>query len=250
MRTTFVGVGEAFDENLANTSILVESNETSILLDCGFTAASAFWQTATRPLALDAIYLSHFHGDHYFGIPALLTRSVQERRSRPLVILGQPGVAKQVRDLVDMAYPNVLSKAQFDISFKVCEPDTTVQIKDMTLTFAMNDHPMPTQSVRIESHDTSIFYSGDGRPTLETRVLAQGCDLIVHESFSLEPDTPGHGTVDSSIQFAQETGASALALVHVRREVRKNNELEILARIQQADGVNVFLPKPGEVYTL
>ncbi|MDD4733003.1 MAG: ribonuclease Z, partial [Desulfovibrio sp.] len=61
MRMIFSGVGEAFDETLPNTSILLEGTDgESLLLDCGFTAASAFWSVASRPLDLGAVCLSHF----------------------------------------------------------------------------------------------------------------------------------------------------------------------------------------------
>ena len=82
MRVTFVGVGEAFDENLPNTSILVESAASSILLDCGFSAPRAFWKAADNAEGLDMIHVSHFHADHYFGIPALLARFTQEGRTK------------------------------------------------------------------------------------------------------------------------------------------------------------------------
>ncbi len=76
VKIKFIGVGEAFDEDLPNTSILVrardERNESSILLDCGFTAPPSFWKIAKDPDDLDAIWISHFHGDHFFVLPALL----------------------------------------------------------------------------------------------------------------------------------------------------------------------------------
>lgn len=250
MRITFAGVGEAFDENQANTSVLVETEETSVLLDCGFTAASAFWRVAERPLELDGVYITHFHGDHYFGLPALLVRSVEERRTLPLTIMGQEGIDSQIRQLMDMAYPNTLGKAQFPIHFLGCEPGREERVGDMVFSFAMNDHPMPSQSVRIDAEGKGVFYSGDGRPTPETQILARGCDLVIHESFSLEPDTPGHGTVDSSIAFAREAGAATLALVHVQRRIRSDGWLEIASKMERADGVKVFMPDAGTVINI
>ena len=49
MRVTFAGVGEAFDEKLPNTSLLVQSESSSILLDCGFTAACTLWDVIGNP---------------------------------------------------------------------------------------------------------------------------------------------------------------------------------------------------------
>lgn len=246
MRITFIGVGEAFDETVPNTSVLVESDTTSLLLDCGFTAAHAFWRTARAPLDLDGIYFTHFHGDHYFGIPALLLRFVDEGRTKPLTILGQPGVERQIRQLVDMAYPNVLSKAKFDISFRICMGCQEATVGNMTLSFAMGDHPLPSQAVRVDSQGKSMFFSGDGRPTDDTLTVATGCDLVIHESFSLEPETPGHGTVDSSLRFALEAGAEHLALVHLQRGIRQNHFEEIQSRMSQEGRLHIFIPNPGD----
>ena len=250
MRVTFAGVGEAFDDRLANTSLLVESAGTSLLIDCGFSAATELWAVSENPLELDGLYITHFHADHYFGIPALLVRFVQEGRTKPLVIMGQAGVEAQIHRLMDMAYPNSLSKAQFDLLFVECASGGDAVLGDMRLGFAMSDHPMTCLSVRVESGGKALFYSSDGRPTEATRTLAAGCDLVVHESYTLEPDTPGHGTVDSSIEFGQQAGAAVVALVHISREVRRDQLAEILDRCAKACGIRAVLPEPGDSLNL
>lgn len=246
MRVTFTGVGEAFDEQLANTSLLVESETNSLLVDCGFSAPAGFWKAAQAPLELDGVYITHFHGDHYFGLPALLVRSVEEGRIKPLTIMGQPGIGKRVEQLMELAYPNSLGKAKFSLEFVECVPAHEVFLGDMRFRFAVNDHPMPCLSIRVDCGGKSLFYSGDGRPTGETRALAAGCDLIVHESFSLELDKPGHGTVDSSIAFAQEAGARTVALVHMKRTVRRGRLPEVLQKCAMAEGLTAIVPEPDD----
>jgi ribonuclease Z len=250
LQVTFAGVGEAFDERLPNTSILVEAAGTSLLLDCGFTAASAFWRAAADPLNLDGVYITHFHGDHFFGLPALLVRSVDEGRTRPLTILGQPEVEHKVRSAMELAYEGVLAKSALPLSFVACQPDQPRTIGGLTLDFAYGDHPRPCLGVRVSGAGCSVFYSGDGRPTPATAALAAGCDLVVHESFSLDPDTPGHGTIGSSVEFARKAGVPRLALVHVQRGVRHGNLKEIQAAMEQAQELDVLLPEPGDKVVL
>ena len=250
MRVTFLGVGEAFDETLANTSLLVESDSGSILLDCGFTAPPSFWSLAERPLDLDGVYLTHFHGDHWFGLPALLVRSKEEGRTRPLTVLGQPGVEDRVRTLMELAYAGTLAKAGFELRFIECAPGREVDLAGFRLAFAAGDHSVPCLAVRVESGGKSLFFSGDGPPTEGTRTLASGCTLAVHESFSLDPVKPSHGTLDSSLAFARETGAEALALVHVNRRVRREERETILARLEKISLCRVWLPEPGERISL
>lgn len=250
MNITFAGVGEAFDEHRANTSLFVQSSTTSLLMDCGFTAATAFWAASSQPQDVDALYITHFHGDHYFGIPALIIRLREAGRTKPLTIIGQPGVRERVLKIMELAYPNTLAKADFTLAFMECTPEDTPTIGDLQLSFAMNDHPMPCQSIRVDCATASMFYSSDGRPTAETRALAHGCNLVVHESFSLEPDTPGHGTVDSSIAFAQEAEADILALVHIKRMVRQAQRETIVQRIENVQNCRILIPEPGDTLYL
>lgn len=250
MRITFAGVGEAFDETLPNTSILFQTQTCSLLADCGFTAATAFWRVADNPMDLDGIYISHFHGDHFFGLPALFIRFIDGGRTKPLIIFGQPGVEERVRGAMDLAYAGTLAKSGLQIEFIECTPESDHFFEDMRLRFAYGDHPKPCLGLRVDSGDLSAFYSGDGRPTADTLELAKGCTLVAHESFSLDPITPGHGTVDSSIAFARETGARGLALVHMNREVRHSNAEKVRKMIAEVEDMRVLLPMPGDFLDL
>lgn len=250
MHITFVGVGEAFDENQLNTSLLVETSGTSLLLDCGFSAPMGFWKAADRPLELDAIYISHFHGDHFFGIPALLVRMKQEGRTAPLIIMGQPGVEATLRQTLELAYPGSLDTASFDITYVECSAGQDRPLGDMSLRFAVSDHPRPCLAVRVDSAEGAFFYSGDGRPTEDTAALAKGVGLIVHESFTLENSMPGHGTVDGSIDFARRAGAQQLALVHIERSLRMQRYDELRQRISVSPDLHVFVPESGDSLTI
>ena len=172
MRIKFIGVGEAFDEDLSNTSIRVRkegnAGKSSILLDCGFTAPPPFWKSCPHQDDLDAIWISHFHGDHFFGLPALLTRFQEMGRAKPLLILGQHPIDRVVPQIVELAYPSILSKFTYDIRFLTIEPGETVEAAGVTWRCALNGHCQKCLAVRIDSGGKSIFYSGDGPGTDES----------------------------------------------------------------------------------
>ena len=99
MNVFFVGVGEACDAKHGNTSIHVQTvNDTCLLCDCGFSAAHSYFAFCDDPDQLDMVWNSHFHGDHFFGMPLLLLRFWEMKRSKPLVIAGQAGVEEHYRD--------------------------------------------------------------------------------------------------------------------------------------------------------
>ena len=257
MQVIFSGVGESCDEYQSNTSlILIHENRENphrphqILMDCGFTAAHAFWRHSPDPLNLDVVWISHFHGDHFFGLPLLLLRSWEENRRKPLTIVGPPDIEVKVKAAMELAYPNFFPRIQYPIKFTQATPDTGYDIADLKWSFAANGHSQQCLAVKISSPEKSIFYSGDGRPTPGSKALALGCDLIVHEAFTITTLQGGHGTVQGCIQFARKAGAPVLALIHVNRDVRNQQSARLKRTIGEVTDLTVLLPASGDQVTV
>jgi ribonuclease BN (tRNA processing enzyme) len=256
MQIQFIGVGEAFDERYPNTSILVSlkalEKESHVLLDCGFTAAAAYYAYAGLGAGLDAVWVSHFHGDHFLGLPLLLLRFWEEGRTKPLTVVGQPGVEEKIWFALELAYPGFRSRLGYSVHFFEAVAGKTLQLLGVQWSFAVNDHSVvtPCLAVRLDCHGRSLFYSGDGRPTLATAELAANVDLLVHEAFGLESETPGHGGVPGCLELARSVGACNLALVHVNRRVRREKAEAIRVMLTKAMGEQGFLPEPGDLITL
>ena len=254
MQIMFVGVGEAFDEHLPNTSILVltdgHGKKRQILLDCGFTAAHAFWRTSPNPMALDAVWVSHFHGDHFFGLPLLMLRFWEEGRTRSLTIVGQPGVEDKVMTAMVLAYPGFSARLEFEITFVEARKEEVLHLFGVDWSFAPSRHSKPCLGLRLDSKHAAMYYSGDGRPSDDTTRLAKGVDLVVHEAFGLDPVIAGHGTVDGCIDFARTTGVGSLALVHMNRQVRKDHAADVRRRLETLEDLHAFLPEPGDIFTM
>jgi ribonuclease Z len=250
MEIVFLGVGEAFDDALPNTSILIrcgeEKTRATLLLDCGYTTPPQFWKEENSAEALDAVWISHFHADHFFGLPALLIRFWEDGRKKPLTILGQKGIETLTRKCVDLAYPGFYERIRFPIKFQEVESEKSVPFLGLTFQAAQNEHSLKDLALRINAGERSLFYSGDGQPTAETIALAKGSELIIHEAFLTDTAVHGHATVEAALDMAKASRASTLALVHIQRRERK----QVLARIQelrdQAGPVNLIIPEPGD----
>ncbi len=256
MQVQFIGVGEAFDERYPNTSILVSfggpNKERHVLLDCGFTAAAAYYAFCSVGADLDAVWISHFHGDHFLGLPLLMLRFWEEGRTRPLIIVGQAGVDSKVWTAFELAYPGFRQRIQYPVSCIETAPGRGLELLDARWSCALNahSHTSPCAAIRMDVGDTSIFYSGDGQPTAESALLAQGVNLLIHEAYGLEPDTPGHGGVPGCLELAENVHAEKLALVHVNRRVRREHAPAIRSMLANALGKRGFLPEPGDVIAL
>lgn len=254
MHVTFLGVGEACDADHPNTSILVESTgdggRSQTLLDCGFTAAHQYFRHTADPEALDFLWISHFHGDHFLGTPLLLLRFQEMARSRPLTILGPAGLAGKIRQASELAYPGFLTAPTFPLEFREVLPGAVVRTGGLEWLSAETDHSQAALAIRLKAAGKAIFYSGDGRPTEASLELARGCDLVIHEAFRFSGDTPGHGSLTSAIGFAAAAGAPALALLHLQRDERRKHHGEIQQLLRASTIHNVFMPEAGDAVTL
>lgn len=253
MRAQFIGVGEAFDERYPNTSILVSlgprGERGHVLLDCGFTAAAAFYACSPVGPALDAVWISHFHGDHYFGLPLLMLRFQEEGRTRPLTVVGQSGMEEKLWGAFELAYPAFRQRLRYPVRFMTASAGEDLELLDARWSFAAGDHNIlaPCLAVRLDCRGKSIFYSGDGRPTPSTANLAQGVDLLIHEAYGIAPDTPGHGGVQGCLELARDVQARTLALVHVNRMLRRDRAGAIRKMLSTEYGPRGMLPEPGDV---
>src|SRR3989344_1524763 len=170
MKLTRLGVGEAFDETLPNNSHLVLS-KTNLLLDCGYSIPPQLWRYNSDQSFLDAIYISHLHADHYFGIPVLLTRMWEEKRKKPLAIICQKGAKSQISELIDFAYKDIASKFEFKLDFVEVESKQKIKFNEFGLSFAPTIHSVPNLAIRVETKNKAVCYSGDGQFTEETERL-------------------------------------------------------------------------------
>lgn len=221
MKVLFVGTGEAFDDKLPNTSILVESGGTVVLVDCGFSAAQALWSSVRNPDAIDALYVTHLHADHCFGIPALIVRLNADGRTKPLVLLGSKMKFEHILATVESAYPGLMPKLGFKLTHLAVPEGGSTTWRDIAITTALTVHAAPNHAVRFDfPAGRSLMVSGDGEVTPESAAMFAGCTVVSHEAYRMTEHMPGH----SSVRQVLETAAAAVppprmvALVHCARE--------------------------------
>jgi ribonuclease Z len=249
MKIHFLGVGEACEARQANTSILLQTapgeGPSRILLDCGFSVPPQYFSLEPDPEGLEILWISHFHGDHFLGTPLLLLWFWEMGRQNPLQILGPPGVAEKVTQATDLAYPHLLPRLGFSLLFQALQPGEVKKIADTCWQAAYSEHSQPCLSLRLETQDRAVFYSGDGRPTPETRALAAGSSLIIHEAYGLENTTPGHGSLATCLDFARNAGVTRLALVHMQRHIRPQASTMIERTGKNYPEIEIMLPEQG-----
>jgi len=249
MKVEFIGVGEAFDENLPNNSQILEWDGCRLMIDCGYSIPPVLWKKHPEPDYLDAIYLSHRHADHYFGLPSVLLRFAEDQRKKSLVVLCPEGMKAIILEMMEYAYLGVFPRLNYDIKFHEVIPDEPVEFRNASFAFAVSSHPVRNFAIAVTSNETKYAYSGDGNFNTHTRELYSNCSLLVHEAYAFGFEPQGHATIDKLLVMAREQHVKRLALTHIRRDVRKNRMQEIRARIRDSQ-LDVIIPEPGDVLEL
>jgi ribonuclease BN (tRNA processing enzyme) len=244
MEILFLGVGEACDSRHGNSSVLITTKSSTILLDCGFSVPHQFFKYCDDPDCLDSIWVSHFHGDHFFGLPLLLLRFWEMGRTRSLRFIGQQELEEKTITALELAYPGFSKKLHFLLEFHTITPTSPLLIEDLQLQAAQSNHSLCNYGLLVDDGSQRLYYSGDGRPTAANRRLAHGCDLALHEAFTLNDSIPGHGSINGCLQLMEKENIKQLALLHIERKTRQAQKATIKQLIKQHPGA--LLPKDGD----
>src|SRR5512142_1217514 len=93
IRIVFLGTGAAAPTRQRNVSSVAAVLDGSVLLfDCGEATQHQLLRSAVRSGSLDAVFITHLHGDHLFGLPGLLATLGLNARSAPLTVYGPKGL--------------------------------------------------------------------------------------------------------------------------------------------------------------
>ena len=88
LSVAFLGTGGAVPSARRSTaSVLVSRGGERLLFDCG-EGTQRQMQRSLGLVQLDEIYLTHFHADHFLGLPGLLKTYDLTDREQPLTIYG------------------------------------------------------------------------------------------------------------------------------------------------------------------
>jgi ribonuclease Z len=174
----FLAPGRYWNSFVIDGTVLVEPAPTALphLRRCGFDAGS-----------LEAIVVSHFHPDHTFGWPFLLLEVLKRERSRPLSVIGPPGVERFLTDMMELgavADLQELARDRDDIRF--VDVDTAGgwrQAGSLRFRAVEVDHVPDLQcfGYLFEREGRTIGYSGDTRPCAGLDEIASAANVLVLE---------------------------------------------------------------------
>jgi ribonuclease BN (tRNA processing enzyme) len=223
VRVTFLGTGDAFcAEGRRQASYLIRGGESAILLDCGMTTLGALKQCGIDPASIDAVVLSHFHGDHFGGLPSLLLQfKFLQPRKTPLIVAGPPGVEERVAQLCAAMYPDALRAVPFSVGYLELQPRQRAAIGTAEIyAFSVPHTRFQISLGRVIVLDgRKILYSGDAGWNEDLAVCSQGADLFLCECSYYDTRSENHLDYPRLLQLRESIGAKRIILIHIGEEV-------------------------------
>ena len=220
MQLRFVGCGDALGSGgRFNTCFHVTGNSVNFLIDCGASSLPALKRLGIARETIDLVLITHFHGDHFAGLPFLLLDAQFTRRSRPLVVAGPLGIEAKLANLMEALFEHSSkTKQRFDLSVVALEPEQTRTFGEVKVTpypVVHGESGGPFLAYRIEAEGRVIAYSADTEWTDTLIPAARGADLFIAEAYYYDKIVKNHLSLKTLEAHLPEINAKRLALTHM-----------------------------------
>lgn len=242
MQLRFVGCGDAFGSGgRQNTCFHVTGERVNFLVDCGATSLPALKRLDIARDEIDLILITHFHGDHFGGLPFLLLDAQFTRRSRPLVIAGPQGIETRLAQLMEALFEHSSkTKQKFELSVVTLEPGETRSFGAVDVTpypVVHGESGGPFLAYRVEAEGRIIAYSADTEWTETLIPAARGADLFVAEAYTYDRVVKNHLSLKTLEAHLPRIRPKRLVLTHMSDDMLAR--LDTLDHMTASDGMVV-----------
>ena len=220
----FVGTGDAFGAGgRRQSAILVRGANGGMLLDCGTTTGSGLNALDISRNEIDTIVLSHFHGDHFGGIPLLLLAALYEdSRRAPLRIAGPPGVEARLRALATaMGYAMDEHDWSFPIHFEELPAGRELELGPVRVSSFETRHSPSSvpHGLTVAIGARRLAYSGDTGWFDDLPDRVAGSDLFVCECTYRKNNFEYHLNYDTLVSQRDRFDCGRILLTHLGDEM-------------------------------
>ena len=220
MQLQFIGCGDALGSGgRANTCFHVTGDSVNFLFDCGASSLPALKRLNVVRDSIDLILITHFHGDHFGGLPFFLLDAQFTRRTRPLVIAGPHGIETRLTQLMEVMFEHSSkTKQRFDLSVVALDPEQSRSFGAVKVTpypVVHGESGGPFLAYRIEAEGRVIAYSADTEWTQTLIPVAREADLFIAEAYYYDKIVKNHLSLKTLEAHLTEINARRLILTHM-----------------------------------
>ncbi len=143
----FLGTGGSWPTVKRNvTSIAIKRGSEILLFDCGEGTQRQLQKSKLSYMQISKLFITHFHGDHFLGIPGLVQTMQLNDRKEPLHIYGPKGMNKLTKELLSLGY----FRPTYKIISHEIEPGDIVEFKGYSIKTLKANHGVPSISYCLE----------------------------------------------------------------------------------------------------
>lgn len=222
---TVIGSADAFNTGgRGNACFLVQDGEGAFCVDFGPTALLGLQRAGFDPADLDAVFLTHLHGDHFGGLHLLyIDAQYRAARRRPLVVGGPVGTEQRVEEWYRLAYGEAGARRRYRTRYLEWAPGAAARAAGRSVRTFAAAHMRPEDGalhLRIRAGERELAFTGDTAWNPNLPALADGADLLVCECTDVEHAEDGHLSWRELQPKLSELRARQIALTHLGPAMR------------------------------
>jgi ribonuclease BN (tRNA processing enzyme) len=247
MKLTVLGCGDAFGSGgRLQTCYHVETAGTRFLIDCGATTLVGFSKSGLDPNAVETIFISHLHGDHFAGLVWWLIHAQHvAKRTAPLTIVGPQGVRARFEAAAEALFPGSTGVARrYDLRFLELAREKPLDVGSVRVIPFEVVHPSsaPPYALRFEAEGKVLSFTGDSEWTESLVPAGRGADLYIMECFQFEGAPRFHMSWQTIERQLDRIAAKRVMLTHMAEPM--------LARRREVTDPRIVLAEDGLVLTV
>jgi len=225
MHLQFVGCGDAFGSGgRFNTCLHLVGKKINALIDCGATSIVAMNKLAIDRNAVDVIFISHFHADHFAGLPFfMLEANYVLKRERPLTIAGPPGLKTRYAALMNATFPGTETmELRFPLRLQELDVGQSNEFGHLRVTpfhVVHDDRAGPCLGFRFEAEGKVIGFSGDTEWTTALVDIGRQADLFICEAYTRDKPITTHMALKTLEHHLGQIRPKRLILTHMSHDM-------------------------------
>jgi len=181
------------------TAQLLNCNEKYYLIDCGEGTQQQLIRFNLKAARIDYVFISHLHGDHYFGLIGLLSSLHLNGRIKPIQIFGPEALL----EILAIQFKYSDTTLRYPIEFHPIEPNTSTKIfenGDLIVKSIILNHRIPCTGFIFEQKKRQrklIKEKADKVPVAYYTALKKGIDvelpngdILLSEDYTVPAEPP------------------------------------------------------------
>lgn len=250
MKLTFLGTGTSqgipviacdcdvcqstdFKDKRLRTSVLIESDSTSVAIDSGPDFRQQMLNCNQKKL--DAIVFTHEHKDHVAGLDDV--RAFNFRSKKDMEVYASQNVIDALKRefhyvFNEFKYPGVPS-----LNLNLINKDSVFNVGDIEFnTIQVFHYKLPVYSYKIND---LVYITDANKVDPEEIEKMIGCKILIINALRKEKHI-SHFNLDQAIEFSEKVRAQKVYLIHLSHLMGKHEDLELPEHIEIAyDGLQI-----------